>query len=86
MSIQTIIIFLTIFISVVFDAIRDSGVERKSGVGWWQWHISKWIAFYSPLVLLSYFYFVDAGITMFSVLQFVAFALICFFTWRGIYR
>ncbi len=33
------------------DALRDRWVDRK--VEWWQWHIVKWIAFYTPLVTLT---------------------------------
>jgi len=86
MSVFVVVILFTIFISVVFDAYRDSWVHRKPEIGWLRWHLVKWISFYSPLVLLSFFYFREGGFTVVMVVVFLAFALICYFVWRLIYR
>ena len=40
-----------IIVVTVCDALRDRWITRN--VGWWQWHIVKWIAFYTPLVVLT---------------------------------
>lgn len=86
MSTLVIVILVTIFVSVVFDAYRDSWVHRKPDIGWLRWHLVKWTAFFSPLILLSYFYFREGGFTVAMVAIFLVFILICLFVWRRIYR
>ena len=43
---------LVIIIGVVFDAWRDTGINRKPEVSWWNWHIKKWLAYYTPMTYL----------------------------------
>jgi len=86
MSVLGIVILATIFISVVFDAYRDSWVHRKPSISWLRWHLVKWISFFSPLILLSYFYFREEGFSIAMVVIFLVFALVCYFVWRLIYK
>ena len=37
----------------ICDALRDKWVDRI--VGWNQWHLVKWIAFYVPLIIIIMF-------------------------------
>ena len=85
MSVSVVVIMVTILIAVIFDAYRDSWVHRKPGISWQRWHLVKWIAFFSPLVLLSYFYFREGGFTVAMVVIFSIFALVCLVVWRMIY-
>ena len=47
--IDKIIILAVIVITVFFDALRDGWYGR---IGWWKWHIVKWIAFYTPIIYI----------------------------------
>lgn len=85
MSVLVIIILVIILISVIFDAYRDSWIHRKPGISWLRWHLVKWTAFFSPLVLLSYFYFQEGDFSVAMVVIFLVFALVCLFVWRRIY-
>ncbi len=42
---------LIVIVVTCCDAFRDRWTSRQ--VNWWQWHIVKWIAFYTPLVALT---------------------------------
>ena len=39
---------LVVLQAVAFDAIRDGNLHT----GWWQFHVPKWIAFYTPLIYI----------------------------------
>ena len=86
MSVINILILAIIFIAVVFDAYRDSWVHRHPNIGWLRWHLVKWISFFSPLILLSYFYFLKGGFTAVTIIVFVVFIIICYLVWRLIYN
>jgi hypothetical protein len=86
MSVLSVIILFIIFVSVIFDAYRDSWVHRKPEIGWLRWHLVKWVSFFSPLILLSYFYFRIGGLTRLAIAIFLIFAAICYVVWRMIYR
>ncbi|MBN1465995.1 hypothetical protein JXA02_09550 [candidate division KSB1 bacterium] len=58
------------------DALRDRWVVRQ--VGWWQWHIVKWIAFYPPLVVLTVRYI--------PWIYWIPLVAVCWILWRVLYR
>ena len=58
------------------DALRDRWTSRR--VNWWQWHIVKWIAFYTPLVALTVFFIPWES--------WFALAIGAWLLWRAIYR
>lgn len=86
MSVLNVVILFIIFISVVFDAYRDSWIHRKPNISWLRWHLVKWVSFFSPLILLSYFYFVKGGFTVVTVVVFAVFIIVCYLVWRWIYK
>jgi hypothetical protein len=62
---------------VMCDALRDRWVDRR--VGWWRWHIVKWLAFYTPFV---YVIVTDR----LPVLPVFGYAVFCCVLWRIAYR
>ncbi|MBN1560413.1 hypothetical protein JW998_09195 [candidate division KSB1 bacterium] len=58
------------------DALRDRWVSRQ--VGWWQWHIVKWIAFYPPVIALTIRYIPWP--------YWIPLTAVCWILWRVIYR
>jgi hypothetical protein len=74
-----IILSLTIAIITVCDAARDAWLHsRKPGVGWWEWHIVKWVAFYIPLVWLCMVYL--------PLWWTLLLALLCYGLWNLVYN
>lgn len=65
-----------VFVVACSDALRDRWVSRQ--VGWWQWHIIKWLAFYPPLVALV--------VLFVPKVYWAPLAAICMIAWRVIYR
>jgi hypothetical protein len=65
-----------VFFVACSDALRDRWVSRQ--VGWWQWHIAKWLAFYPPLVALV--------VLFIPIAYWAPLAGICMIAWRIIYR
>ena len=51
-----------IFITTAFDAIRDGQSQRKPGIGWWTWHVPKWLAFYPVQIYLCWKIYADIKI------------------------
>ena len=52
-------VIITLSISMIFivllsclDGMRDGMIKRREDVGWWQYHLIKWMSFYPPLVLI----------------------------------
>ena len=67
---------LIVVVVTASDAFRDRWVSRQ--VGWWQWHIVKWIAFYPPLAVLTIRYIPWA--------YWAPLVAVCWILWRVIYR
>lgn len=74
-----IVVSLLIALVTICDAMRDAWVSgRRRDIGWWEWHIVKWIAFYAPLVVLC--------VTFLETWQMLALAILCYGLWELTYR
>lgn len=52
------IILLIMLATPPLDATRDAWLNsRYRKVSWWKWHLVKWAAFYPPLGVLGFQYF-----------------------------
>ena len=72
-------------VSSFFDGVRDSGVSRWAG--WWPWHRVKWIAFYTPLLLVLSVCWKLSGYPWTGFIFWVpALALACYLVWRAGYE
>lgn len=75
-----------LFIVNVFDAFRDGQSTRKQGVGWWQWHIPKWICFFAAQGYVSY-RFLDRYQFTTEILLFFSLVVISFWiVWKYVYQ
>lgn len=78
---RNILIMLAGVVVCICDALRDRWIDRI--VGWQQWHLVKWIAFYLPFVV------VIALIMRFKSrmnwLWLIGYALFCWVLWRLVY-
>lgn len=76
-------IFFVVIMATVFDALRDRFYPRLANAWprWtkeqWCWHVFKWIAFYSPLVYITW----DL-----HIYEKLLWALFCFILWRVAYH
>lgn len=52
MTLPTSLVVLIIFIAAGFDSWRDALINRKGNVGYWAFHLVKWVAYYSTLIPL----------------------------------
>ena len=85
MDIELILILVVMVIVTVFDAVRDAWVVRKDGIGWWHWHVVKWVAMYCPFVLLTYFYFSKCHFDLLEIVVFWVVCLVCWVVWKVVY-
>ncbi len=60
---------------VFFDALRDAWIGK---VGWWQWHLTKWAAFFPPLAYIS--------LIAWEWWEVVGVALLSLVVWRAVYE
>ena len=67
---------IIIIIVVIADALRDSWWNKTN---FWQCHIPKWIAFYTPLIYILW----KLGLQWYWI---IPFALFCYFLWTWIAR
>ena len=74
---------LVILVTTIADAYTDRSVDRK--VGWWEWHIPKWIRLYAPMVPLTYWWYSLVGINVLSVVYGVMFTIVCWVLWKVVY-
>ena len=44
-----------ILISTATNALHDRWIIRRK-VGWWKWHIVKWIMFFPPLIFIAEYF------------------------------
>lgn len=77
---RNILIATVGIIVVICDALRDAWVNRA--VEWWQWHTVKWIAFYSPFIIVT---LLRVKLTKRNLKWYVAYALLCWLLWQFTY-
>ncbi|MBN2010884.1 hypothetical protein JW960_16165 [candidate division KSB1 bacterium] len=81
------IIPIAIIITVIMDAVRDRWLPKRCrGEAWFEWHAVKWIGFFSPLIVLSYFWLDYFHFRTRYIIIFVGFALICNLLWDVFYN
>ena len=65
-----------ILLSTAANALHDRWITRN--VGWWQWHIVKWIMFFPPLVYIAVYFL--------SWQWWLPLAIVSWILWRIIYK
>ena len=81
------VIPVAIIITVITDAIRDRWLPKRCrDEAWLEWHLVKWIATFTPLLVLSYLWLDYYRFRLRYLIIFVAFVLFCNLLWSFIYK
>lgn len=70
--------FVVLMLATITDALRDRWINRREDIGWWRWHIVKWLNFFS----LAGYVFFRAD---FSPCLGFLFIFFCWVLWNVIY-
>lgn len=82
------LIWLIPLILLIFnlgDSIADSLVVRRSGIGWYTWHIPNWIRRYSSNLLLLIIWFYVVKISLWSITFMILYIFFLWGIWKFIY-
>ena len=74
-----LIAYITILITSFCDGIRDGEANISRKASWIHWHIVKWVAFYSPILLIII-------LINYSILEIVSLAFFSWLLWRLGYK
>ena len=80
-----LLISVTIFL-VIADAISQAVIQRKDGVSYYDYHLPRWISFYTPYIIIyGYIYFVYYH-TFYYLVFIASFAILCKVVWKVFYE
>ena len=74
-TLEMILALAVVILSTAMNALHDKWITRN--VGWWQWHIVKWLMFFPPLIFIT-LHFIDWRL-------WIPLVVVCWVLWRSIY-
>ena len=66
----------------ICDALRDRWSSRI--VEWWKWHMVKWMAFFSPFVVV--FLLLSYPVSLLDIGIFFCYGVVCHIVWKLTYK
>jgi len=67
------IVCLLIVITNFFDGIRDTNINRSSGVPWLKWHIVKWLSSWPLWIFIAVYFLSIPEIVFTGIISKIAF-------------